>query len=77
MAEPSAGVAADAFVREAGARGTLVLGSDAFAVGRANWYRNSIRISLGGGAGSHAQLEQGLKTLAALSLPAKYRYIPG
>jgi DNA-binding transcriptional MocR family regulator len=68
---------ADAFVREAGARGTLVLGSDAFAVGHAN-VPHMVRISLGGSVESHAQIEQGLTTLATLLAAGdRTAYIPG
>lgn len=67
---------ADAFVREASERGTLVLGSDAFAVGR-TVVPHMIRISLGGSAGSHAQLAEGLATVAGLLVSADATaYIP-
>jgi DNA-binding transcriptional MocR family regulator len=55
----------DAFVRELAANGTMVLPSDAFAVGRTN-VPHAVRISLGGAVDSRARLEEGLSTIATL-----------
>ncbi len=67
---------ADGFARQARARGTLVLPSEAFAVGRGD-VPHAVRISLGGTAGSRARLEEGLATLAGLLAERDDRsYVP-
>lgn len=68
---------ADAFVRDASTRGTTVLPSDAFAVGRIA-VPHMVRISLGGSAGPRARLEEGLTTLASILVASGgTAYIPG
>lgn len=67
---------ADAFVRDASARGVSVLPSDAFAVGHVS-VPHKVRVSIGGSTDTHAQLEEGLAILAGLLLAhGDTAYIP-
>jgi len=67
---------AGAFVREVAARGTLVMPSEAFAVGRAG-VPHAVRVSLGGAVESRERLETGLSTLAAvLAENSETAYVP-
>jgi DNA-binding transcriptional MocR family regulator len=66
----------DAFVRELAANGTMVLPSDAFAVGRTS-VPHAVRISLGGAAESRVRLEEGLSMIATLlSERGNTAYVP-